>query len=130
MKRLVPRHRSAARVIAAVAVLVPWFVLPRTAAGDQVRHLLDVGAYAEAEREATTLVAQADVEDSSASEPQIRALSALVDARVANGKAGDARTLELAERAVRLAERTVGLTSSTIADALHCLGGVHLERGE
>ncbi len=130
MKRLVPRHRLAARVIAAVAVLVPWFVLARTAAGDHVRHLLDIGAYAEAEREATTLMAQTDVEDSSASDPQIRVLSTLVEARVANGKAGDARTLELAERAVRLAERSTGLPSSTVADALHNLGSVHLERGE
>jgi tetratricopeptide (TPR) repeat protein len=95
-----------------------------------VRLLLERGAYADADREATDLSVRIGAGNTVGS----RALPAplldlLVETRVANGKAGDATTMELARNAVDAATGAAE-ASADLATALHNLGSVHFERGE
>src|SRR5262245_49851017 len=94
-----------------------------------IQQALDSGAYARADELATTSVAQLTRRRS---EPQslLRTEDLLVEARVLNGKGGDARTLSLATRVVRLNEQRYGLTHVETGQALHNAGLVRTARGE
>ena len=101
---------------------------PRSGNSDReqhIEHLLTQGLYVEAERLAVVL--RSDVASSIASR-QERALGLLLHARVGMGKASDAITLELAQRLSRSKETS--RVPAALADALHLLGSVYLERGE
>src|SRR5687767_12496541 len=95
-----------------------------------VRLLLEQGAYAAAEREATDLATRVEAGGSiDASSLPGYLLDLLVETRVANGKAGDNATFDLAQRAVGAARTGTG-DNADVATSLHNLGDLHFERGE
>jgi CHAT domain-containing protein len=99
-------------------------------AAQRARRLLDQGAYAEAERQASELVAQSQGTEAQPTRDYVRALQLLTEALTANGKAGAASTLAIAERGLRVTERLLGPDHVDTAEAIDNLGTVNLERGE
>lgn len=95
-----------------------------------IRQALDSGAYARADELASKLVAQLASQRPPDPGARLRAEDLLVEARVQNGKGGDARTLSLASRVARLKEQRFGLTHLETAHALHNVGLVRTARGE
>src|SRR5688572_6998459 len=95
-----------------------------------IRQALDSGAYARADELAARSVAQLASQRLSNPQAVLRAQDLLVEARVQNGKGGDARTLSLATRVVRLKEQRFGLTHVETGHALHNVGLVRTARGE
>jgi CHAT domain-containing protein/tetratricopeptide (TPR) repeat protein len=94
-----------------------------------IRQAIDSGAYARADELATRSIARLGQRRS---DPQLllRTEDLLVEARVLNGRGGDARTLSLATRVVRLKEQRYGLTHLETGQALHNAGLVRTARGE
>jgi CHAT domain-containing protein len=136
MARLV-RMRPARLSCTALSGAVLWIVLCSgvAAAGqrpdpEHIRTLLDRGAAAAAEREATALQASLDSHDEGTALEALPALNLLVEARVANGKAAEAATREMAERAVRLTEHRHGRQAPELAVSLHNLATVLVELGD
>jgi CHAT domain-containing protein len=97
---------------------------------DHVRHLLDVGDYAQAEADASGLVAQIESQSAAAPLKSAQALDVYVEALARNGKAGRQDTLTLAERAVRFKEQFLRRDHVEIATSLQNLGTVLFLRGE
>ncbi len=95
-----------------------------------VRHALDAGAYAEAERAAGELCARVQEQHAAESLELAQAQDLLVEALLKNGRAVAASTLALAERVVELKERLAGPAHLETASSLHNLGAVHFDRGE
>ena len=95
-----------------------------------VRQALARGAYADAERDARSLAAAIDSDQSGEVLELARVQDVLVEALVRNGHAGAPDTLALAKRAVAAKERTFGRDHVETAVSLHNLGSVHFERGE
>jgi len=95
-----------------------------------IRQALDAGAYARADELATKWVAR--IESQRPVDPLaiLRAEDLLVEARVQNGKGGDARTLSLATRVARLSEQRFGRDHVETGQALHNAGLVRTSRGE
>src|SRR5262245_2127072 len=98
--------------------------------GEAVRTLLDAGRYADAERLASMLVAEAQSKHGPESLESARISDVLVEALIRNGKAGAAETLAIAQRVVRLKERLLGQDDPAVALSIDSLGTVHTERGE
>jgi CHAT domain-containing protein/predicted negative regulator of RcsB-dependent stress response len=94
------------------------------------RILLDSGAYADAERAATEVVARTGLDREAVSLEAARALDLLVEALTRNGKAAETNTLEKAMRAVRVKQTLLGPGHLEVAVALHNLSAVLIERGE
>jgi CHAT domain-containing protein/tetratricopeptide (TPR) repeat protein len=99
-------------------------------ARERVRLSLDIGAYADAERNAAELIAIVEAERNSDSLELAYTLDLYVEALYRNGKASLSSTLDLAERAVRLKEQLLGRDHLETAISLHNLGAVDVERGE
>lgn len=95
-----------------------------------IRQAIDSGAYARADELATKSVAWLESQRTSDPRATLRAQDLLVEARVQNGKGGDARTLSLATRVARLKELRFGLTHVETSHALHNVGLVRTARGE
>jgi hypothetical protein len=96
-----------------------------------VRLLMERGAHAKAEREATSLAARVGLDgDESVTLASLPVLDVLVAARLHNGKAGERRSLELATRAIASSERLGGPGSLEAASAWRNLGVLHIGRGE
>src|ERR1700730_10369505 len=97
---------------------------------EDVRHALDAGTYAEAERSAGELCSRVQEQHGAESLELAQAQDLLVEALLKNGHAVAASTLGLAERVVGLIERLAGPGHLETASSLHNLGAVHLDRGE
>ena len=95
-----------------------------------VWRLLDAGAYADADRAATSGVEREERERGTDSLEAARASDVLVEALLRNGKAGARDTLALANRVVRLKEGRLGRDDPDLALSLDNLGRVHTDRGE
>src|ERR1700682_1594251 len=97
---------------------------------EDVRHALDAGVYAEAERSAGELCSRVQEQHGAESLELAQAQDLLVEAVLKNGHAVAASTLALAERVVELKEQHLGREHLETASSLHNLGAIHLERGE
>jgi CHAT domain-containing protein len=97
---------------------------------DHVRHLLDVGDYAQAENHARALVAQIESRGDSGPLEPAQALDVYVEALARNGRAGRQDTLTLAERAVEIKEQRFGQEHLETSSSLQNLGTVLFLRGE
>src|SRR5689334_10590668 len=123
--------------LAAFAIPVIWMAwspevsaVRQAADAGHIRSLLDRASYAEAEREATSLVRSLESDEKGGSAEAAHALDLLVEARGGHGKAVEPRTRELAERGVRLSEQGPGASADARAIALHNLATVLVELGD
>lgn len=139
--RMRPARLSCATLSGVLLWIALWIVLRAgvAAAGqrpdpEHIRQLLDRGAAAAAEREATALQAalraSLDAHDEGTAIEPISSLNLLVEAKVANGKAAEPATREMAERAVRLTEHRHGRQAPELAVALHNLATVLVDLGD
>jgi CHAT domain-containing protein/tetratricopeptide (TPR) repeat protein len=95
-----------------------------------VRQSLARGAFADAEREATALVAVVEQQSGGDSVELARVQDLRVEASTRSGHAGSPEILALAQRVVEVKEQHLGRGHPETASSLHNLGAVLFERGE
>lgn len=98
--------------------------------GDELRRVLDSGAYEEAERQAAAWQELAEAQHGPESVEAARASDFFVEALLQNGKAGAPATLALATHVVRVKEANQQVDQLDLTRSLHNLAAVHTARGE
>ena len=95
-----------------------------------VRTLIDAGRFQDAESAAERLVAETTAESGTDSLENARAIDLLVEALWRNGRGAQARSRDLAERAVRIKQARLGADDLDLSFSLRNLGNTLLAAGE
>ena len=127
---VVSRVRFCVGLCALVASVGTFGRAQRVPSVEDVRSILDRGAFEEAERAAVDVCARVREQHGAESLESAQAQDLLVEALLRNGHAGADSTLELANDILELKERLRGPDHLESALSLHNLGDVRLERGE